>query len=210
MYSMENQLLNLGLHLPIVEEFYTLQGEGLQAGRAAYFVRIGGCDVACAWCDTKESWNPALFPPKPVDQLVARAASFPAKAVVITGGEPLNWNLGYLCDELKKYDITTFLETSGSQELSGTWDWICLSPKKNAPPLDAIFHQAHELKVVIHDDTDFAWAEENAKKVSESTALLMQPEWSRRELMIPKIIEYIMKNPKWRISVQTHKWLKIP
>jgi organic radical activating enzyme len=207
---MDTKLLDTGLYLPIVEEFYTLQGEGLQVGRAAYFVRVGGCDVACAWCDTKESWNPALFPPKPVDELVARTASYPAKAVVITGGEPLSWNLGYLCDELKKHDITTFLETSGSQELSGTWDWICLSPKKNAPPLDEIFDHAHELKVVIHDDSDFAWAEENAQKVPESTALLMQPEWSRRELMIPKIIDYILKNPRWRISVQTHKWLRIP
>ncbi len=207
---MDHKLLNLGIHLPIVEEFYTLQGEGLQAGRAAYFVRIGGCDVACEWCDTKESWNPSMFPPQPVDDLVERAAAYPAKAIVVTGGEPLTWNLGYLCDELKKKDMTTFLETSGSQELSGTWDWICLSPKKNAPPLPDIFTYASELKVVIHDDSDFAWAEENADKTAPSTALLMQPEWSRREIMIPRIIDYIMKNPKWRISLQTHKWLKIP
>jgi organic radical activating enzyme len=207
---MDHKLLSLGIHLPIVEEFYTLQGEGLQAGRAAYFVRIGGCDVACEWCDTKESWNPSMFPPQPVDDLVERAAAYAAKAIVVTGGEPLTWNLGYLCDELKKKDMTTFLETSGSQELSGTWDWICLSPKKNAPPLPDIFAFASELKVVIHDDSDFIWAEENADKTAPSTALLMQPEWSRREIMIPRIIDYIMKNPKWRISLQTHKWLKIP
>ncbi len=196
--------------LPIVEEFYTLQGEGIQTGRAAYFLRIGGCDVGCAWCDTKESWNFQLWPPRKVDDVVKRVLEAGADSVVVTGGEPLSWDLNYLCQKLKENQLLIYLETSGSQPLSGTWDWICVSPKKNAPPLQEMMDLAHELKVIIHDTSDFAWAEENANKSRPECHLLLQPEWSRHDQMTPLVVEYIKKNPRWRLSLQTHKFIRIP
>ena len=207
---MENNLTDTGQELPIAEEFYSLQGEGIQTGRAAYFIRIGGCDVACEWCDTKETWNPMLFPPKPTEEVIRRVLNAGTDSVVVTGGEPLTWNLNVLCEGLKANQILTFLETSGSQPLSGFWDWICLSPKKNSPPLSPIFRVASELKVIIHDPTDFSWAEENAARVNPSTHLLLQPEWSRRDTMTPLIVEYIKRNPRWRLSLQAHKFIRIP
>lgn len=207
---MNEDLLDKGIELPIMEEFYTLQGEGIQTGRAAYFVRLGGCDVACEWCDTKESWNSNLFPPKKVDDMILRVMVTKAQSVVVTGGEPLNWNLDYLCQKLKENNILTFLETSGSQPLSGVWNWICVSPKKITSPLQHILDKANELKVIIQNSADFAWAEEIASKFKTDCYLLLQPEWSRQQQITPAIIDYIKKFPQWRLSLQVHKFLKIP
>ena len=193
-----------------MEEFYTLQGEGFHTGQAAYFVRIGGCDVGCHWCDIKESWDASGYPPVPVGQIIEHAASFPAKAIVVTGGEPLLYNLDHFCNGLKSKGIRTFLETSGSVPLSGTWDWICLSPKKDAPPLPDIFAMADELKVIVEDLHDFTWAEENALNVKEGCMIYLQPEWSASERIIPLIVNYIMGHPRWKISLQSHKYIGIP
>ena len=193
-----------------MEEFYSLQGEGFQTGQAAWFIRIGGCDVGCHWCDVKESWDSTKYPPLPVDPLVERASSCPAKAVVVTGGEPLLYNLDYLCQRLKSHNITTFLETSGSAPLSGIWDWICLSSKKEAPPRDEILSLANELKVIIECQDDFTWAEENAGLVNNQCKLYLQPEWSVSESVTPVIVEYIKDHPEWRISLQSHKFMGIP
>jgi organic radical activating enzyme len=203
-------LLKEGKMLPLMEEFYSLQGEGFHTGRPSYFARIGGCDVGCHWCDSKESWDAAKYPPVLTDMIIEHATSFPAKAIVVTGGEPLLYNLEYLCEGLHRNGITTFLETSGSSELSGEWDWICLSPKKNAPPLPGIFMKANELKVIIEDLPDLDWAEENASRVLSTCILYLQPEWSRRETIIPKIVNYVEANPKWKISIQAHKYMRIP
>jgi 7-carboxy-7-deazaguanine synthase len=203
-------LLREGKFLPILEEFYTLQGEGFHTGEAAYFARIGGCDVGCHWCDVKESWNAAACPPVPADRIIENAAKYPAKAIVVTGGEPLLYNLDYLTEGLRRNGIRTYLETSGSSPLTGTWDWICLSPKKESPPLFEIFPKAGELKVIIGDLRDFDWAEENAEMVGESCLLYLQPEWSVSELIIPLIVKYIQSHPKWKISLQSHKYMKIP
>ena len=193
-----------------MEEFYSLQGEGFHTGKAAYFARIGGCDVGCRWCDVKESWDASAYPPVPADLIIKKAASFPAKSIVVTGGEPLLYNLDYLCRGLKLHGIQTFLETSGSSPLSGTWDWICLSPKKNAPALIEISTRACELKVIIETANDFLWAEENALKVNQECILYLQPEWSVSQKIIPEIVEYIQKNPQWKISLQSHKYMRIP
>lgn len=203
-------LLKEGWLLPVMEEFYSIQGEGRNTGKAAYFIRIGGCDVGCCWCDVKESWNADLHNLTDTDKIIANILDCPAKAVVVTGGEPLIYNLDYLCSCLKQKNILTFLETSGSQELSGTWDWICLSPKKNNPPLPVIYTKANELKVIIHEVSDFDWAEKNVALTGADTILLLQPEWSRRKEMIPLIVDYILKNPKWSISLQAHKYMNIP
>ena len=203
-------LLIEGKLLPLMEEFYTLQGEGFHTGQAAYFVRIGGCDVGCHWCDIKESWDASKYPPVPVGLIIEHAAAFPAKAIVVTGGEPLLYNLDYLCKGLKSKGIRTFLETSGSVPVSGLWDWICLSPKKDAPPLTGIFSMANELKVIIQDQGDFTWAEENALKVKDDCNIYLQPEWSSSGQIIPVIVKYIKDNPRWRISLQSHKYMRIP
>jgi len=203
-------LLQEGKLLPVMEEFYSLQGEGFNTGLAAYFIRVGGCDVGCKWCDVKESWNANDFPPVATDRIVEHAASYPAKAIVVTGGEPLLYNMDYLCSELYKNGISRYLETSGSQPLSGKWDWICVSPKKDAPPLDEVIRQANELKVIIHDHTDFQWGEENARHIPAACLRYLQPEWSRHEQMMPEIIRYIQENPTWRISLQSHKYMHIP
>jgi len=203
-------LLREGKLLPVMEEFYTLQGEGFNTGQAAYFIRVGGCDVGCKWCDVKESWNASDFPPVSADRIVQNALSVPAKAIVVTGGEPLLYNMDYLCAELHHSGARIFLETSGSQPHSGSWDWICLSPKKDSPPMDEMAGMANELKMIIHDHSDFNWAEENSRRVSPACILYLQPEWSRRETMMPEIIRYIQANPKWRISLQSHKYMRIP
>jgi len=206
----EDILLFEGRLLPVMEEFYSLQGEGFNTGQAAYFIRIGGCDVGCSWCDVKESWNASLYPPVQTEGVIARAAAFPAKAVVITGGEPLNYNLGFLSEGLKRHDVKIFIETSGTRPLSGTPDWICLSPKKNSPPLEEICMKADELKVIIQDDDDFVWAEENMVKVQPHCQLYLQPEWSHRNTIMPRIISYVMEHPRWKISLQSHKYMRIP
>ncbi len=193
-----------------MEEFYSIQGEGFNTGQAAYFIRVGGCDVGCKWCDVKESWNATCFPPVSTDLIIENAIAHPAKAIVVTGGEPLLYNMDYLCTELHRRDIRLFLETSGSQIISGSWDWICVSPKKDAPPLTEVAKMAHELKVIVHDHTDLQWGEENSMLVSPSCLLYLQPEWSRHSVMMPEIVRYIKEHPKWRISLQSHKYMHIP
>ena len=196
--------------LPLVEEFYSIQGEGHHTGKAAYFIRIGGCDIGCSWCDTKFSWDPSIHPVVPADRVAERAASFPAGAVVVTGGEPLMVRMDYLTELLKERGMTTYLETSGTHPLTGTWDWICLSPKKHAPPRAEFYPRAHELKVIIAGEDDFRWATENAGKVGEHCERFLQPEWSRREEVMPRIIAFVKERPGWRISLQTHKYMRIP
>lgn len=193
-----------------MEEFYSLQGEGANTGKAAYFLRIGGCDVGCRWCDVKESWNALLHPLINTNDVIARIISSPSKAVVVTGGEPMMYNLDYLCKNIKDLGIKTYLETSGAYPFSGNWDWVCLSPKKQLAPLKEAYLLASELKVVIQNQDDFLWAEENARLCSNDCRLFLQPEWSNRSETIPLIVDYILKNTKWNISVQTHKYLRIP
>ena len=202
--------LSKGLALPIMEDFYTIQGEGYHTGKPAYFTRIGGCDVGCSWCDVKESWNAAIWPVTKTDDIVNRIATCPAKAVVVTGGEPLMYNLDYLCSEIRKRGFNTFLETSGSHPLSSKWDWICLSPKKNSPPLPEIYQRADEFKVIIQSKGDFEWAQKGAARVSENCKLFLQPEWSKREIMMPLIVDFVQENTKWSISLQSHKYIGIP
>lgn len=196
--------------LPLVEEFYTLQGEGYHAGKAAYFIRIGGCDIGCSWCDSRFSWNPRIHPLVDTDEIIEHAVNSGAESVVVTGGEPLMWNLDYLCMGLKSKNISTFIETSGAYPLSGKWDWICLSPKRNMPPLDDICPVANELKVIIQTTDDFEWAEKYKLLVSPGCRLYLQPEWSRFEQITPAIVEFVKKNPAWRISLQIHKYMHIP
>ena len=199
-----------GKLLPLVESFYTIQGEGRNTGKAAYFIRLGGCDVGCSWCDAKETWNPKLFPPVAIEKIVEEALSFPAQSIVMTGGEPLKYPLDPICSLLKKNNLEIFLETSGSQPFSGAFDWICLSPKKKQPPREEIYQMASELKVIIFDESDFDWAEANRKKVSKNCLLYLQPEWSQSKKMLPLIIDYVKNHPSWNISLQTHKFMNIP
>lgn len=199
-----------GRLLPVVEEFYSIQGEGFHTGKAAYFLRVGGCDVGCRWCDEKRSWNADDWDMSAVDEIVRRAAQHPAKAVVVTGGEPLMWNMEYLCASLANLGIATFLETSGAYPLSGKWDWICLSAKRNAHPLPEVLEKADELKIIVETEDDFQWAEENAGKVSPKCKLWLQPEWKRSKVMMPAIVDYILENPKWSVSLQSHKYMRIP
>lgn len=206
----QQQLLDEGRLLPVMEMFYSLQGEGYNTGKAASFVRIGGCDVGCHWCDVKESWDAAIHPLTSVEKIAETVCSFPAKAVVITGGEPLMYKLDVLCAKLREKGIQIFIETSGAYPLSGRFDWICLSPKANHPPLTETLMSADELKVIVHDDSDFEWAEENAALVKEKCLLYLQPEWSQHKLMLPLIIDYVQKNPQWMVSLQSHKFMNIP
>lgn len=201
--------LQRGIELPVMEHFYTIQGEGMFTGKAAYFIRLGGCDVGCHWCDVKESWNPDLHPVHHAEDIATIAASF-SKTVVLTGGEPLMWNLDVLTGKLKELGCQIHIETSGAYEKSGTLDWITLSPKKTGLPRKEIYQQANELKVIIFNRHDFKFAEEQATLVSEDCKLYLQSEWSKRDEMYPLITEYILKNPKWQASVQTHKYLNIP
>lgn len=198
-----------GEMLPLMEEFYTIQGEGFYKGTAAYFIRIGGCDVGCHWCDVKESWNAELHPPTLTAQIVENAIKY-SDTVVVTGGEPLIWNMNLLTSGLKAKGAKVHIETSGAYDLSGEWDWICLSPKKIKLPTVEVFQKANELKVIIYNKSDFAFAEEQAAKVNEDCILYMQPEWSRKDVVIPLIVDFVMKNPKWKVSLQTHKYLNIP
>ncbi len=199
-----------GSLLPLMEEFYTIQGEGFHSGKAAYFIRLGGCDVGCHWCDVKESWNAELHPLTSIETIVANAEQYPAKTVVITGGEPLLYNLDKLCAQLQAKGIKTFIETSGAYPLSGTWDWICLSPKKFKAPSPSITPLAGELKVIVFNASDFEWAEKYALHVNDVCKLYLQPEWSKVEQMLPQIIDYVKDNPRWEISLQTHKYMHIP
>lgn len=204
------ELLDGGRKLPLVEDFYTIQGEGFHSGKPAYFIRLGGCDVGCRWCDAKYTWNPKLYPPTEIETVVERAASYPARAIVLTGGEPLLYPLDPLCEALHDRGLEIFLETSGSHPFSGRFDWVCLSPKRQQPPLKEAYRQADELKVIIETEEDFAWAEQNAHEVSKKCRLYLQPEWSRSEEMMPRIVEYAKAHPAWSISIQSHKYMHIP
>lgn len=202
-------LVDKGEMLPLMEEFYTIQGEGYHKGTAAYFIRIGGCDVGCHWCDVKESWNAGTHPPTAIDQIASNAEKH-SDTIVITGGEPLTWDMNPLTRALKSKNLNIHIETSGAYQLTGIWDWICLSPKKNKLPLPDIYEQAHELKVIVYNKHDLIFAEEQAAKVNQNCILYLQPEWSVRDKVIPGIVDYVMQNPKWKVSLQTHKYLNIP
>ncbi|MDO8998773.1 MAG: 7-carboxy-7-deazaguanine synthase QueE [Bacteroidota bacterium] len=193
-----------------MEEFYTIQGEGFNTGKAAYFIRIGGCDVGCHWCDVKESWDANLHALTPIKNIITNVLEWKAKSVVVTGGEPLIYNLDELTKLLKANNIETFIETSGAYKLSGHWDWICLSPKKTMAPLPEVYKKSNELKIIVFNKHDFIWAEEQAKKVGKDCYLYLQPEWSKHQELVPEIIDYVKNNPKWMISLQTHKYMNIP
>lgn len=205
----KQQLIDQGHLLPLMEEFYTIQGEGFHKGTAAYFVRIGGCDVGCHWCDVKESWLPELHPATETTNIVENAVKY-SDIIVVTGGEPLTWDMGPLTEQLKAKGVQTHIETSGAYKLTGKWDWICLSPKKVKLPTEEVYKEANELKCIIYNNDDFKFAEEQAEKVNKNCILYLQPEWSKREKMMPKIVDYVMANPKWKVSLQTHKYLNIP
>jgi len=197
-------------YLPLMEAFYTIQGEGAHQGKAAYFIRLGGCDVGCVWCDVKESWDVNKHPLASIDQIVEEASSYPARLAVITGGEPLMHDLEPLCDALHQKGFIINIETSGAHPLSGQLDWVCLSPKKFKAPLPEFYPQADELKIIIYNKSDFRWAEEHAARVRPDCQLLLQPEWSKSGQMMPQIVDYVKTHPQWKISLQTHKFMQIP
>ena len=196
--------------LPLMEDFYTIQGEGSYQGQAAYFIRLGGCDVGCVWCDVKESWNASAYPVISIDEITGRVKSSGSPVAVVTGGEPLMYDLTALTASLQQEGIRTHLETSGVYPLTGSWDWICFSPKKFKSPDLSILAQADELKVIIYNASDFDWGEKFAAQVSENCGLFLQPEWSREKEMLPLMIDYVKKNPRWKISLQIHKYMNIP
>ena len=204
-----NEALKAGLVVPLMEEFYTIQGEGYHKGSAAYFVRIGGCDVGCHWCDVKESWDAEKHPSTEISTIINNAKQY-SDTIVVTGGEPLMWNMSPLTAGLRNENLATHIETSGAYPLSGDWDWICLSPKKRMLPLDDIYRVADELKVIVYNQNDFVFAEEQAAKVQPNCKLFLQPEWSKREQVMPMIVDYVLQHPKWRASLQTHKYMNIP
>src|SRR5687767_8868448 len=198
------------LPLPVMEHFYTLQGEGYFQGQAAYFIRLGGCDVGCFWCDVKESWNAENHPLLKIEDIISTVKKTPAKIVVITGGEPLLHDLSELTIQIKNEGLRTHVETSGSSPLSGTWDWITVSPKKFKSPVSQNLPYASELKVVVYNKTDFAWAEQFAAQVGPACKLYLQPEWSKAAQVTPLIIDYIKENPRWQLSLQIHKYINVP
>lgn len=196
--------------LPVVEEFYTIQGEGFHAGRAAYFIRLAGCDVACPWCDTRQSWPMNAGTPTTIGNLIQHVIAQKAKIVVVTGGEPCLHALEPLTQAIHEAGARTHLETSGVHEISGQWDWIALSPKTHRPPLQQNLALAHELKVVIGNEHDLLWAEQMAAHTNPECHLQLQPEWDERNRAIPLAVDYVKRNPQWRISLQTHKFMQIP
>jgi len=196
--------------LPVMEAFYTIQGEGFHQGRAAYFIRLGGCDVGCVWCDVKESWEAANHPQKSIASIVSEARQYPGRVAVVTGGEPLMHDCTALTAALHKASFNTHIETSGAYPLSGNWDWICLSPKKFKAPASSMIPFANELKIVIYNESDFEWAEKYAALVSPSCKLYMQPEWSKSATVTPLIIDYIKNHPEWEFSLQLHKYIQVP
>lgn len=201
---------NIVTTLPVMESFYTIQGEGFHQGRAAYFIRLGGCDVGCVWCDVKESWDASKHPQIAIEDIVAEASKYPGRLAVITGGEPLMHNLDELTAQLKEAGFETNIETSGSSPLSGQLDWICLSPKKFKAPLPEVVPFANELKVVVFNKHDFDWAEEYAAQTNADCKLYLQPEWSKASTVTPLIVEYIKANPQWELSLQVHKYINVP
>jgi len=195
---------------PVMEMFYSLQGEGYHQGKAAYFIRLAGCDVGCVWCDVKDSWDASKHPTLSVETIVNSALAHPARLAIITGGEPLLHNMTALTTALKAAGFQSHIETSGSSTMSGDWDWICLSPKKFKAPLPSILPLAHELKVVVFNSSDFDWAEKNAQQTNARCKLYLQPEWDKQALITPMVIEYIKANPRWELSAQLHKYIQVP
>jgi organic radical activating enzyme len=193
-----------------MEDFYTIQGEGFYQGHAAYFIRLGGCDVGCVWCDVKESWDAEAHPQVSVKEMAKRAAKSGSKIAVVTGGEPVMYELTPLTEALRAEGLLTNIETSGAYPLTGYWDWVCFSPKKFKAPHPSIYAKADELKVVIYNKSDFFWAEEHAALVRQGCQLFLQPEWSKEKEMLPLIIEYVKSNPQWQVSLQVHKYMNIP
>jgi len=204
----ESQIANLSL--PVMEDFYTIQGEGFHQGSAAYFIRLAGCDVGCVWCDVKESWNVNAHPKVSLKEISAKAKASGSSIAVVTGGEPTMHNLENLTDSLHEAGLNTHIETSGAYKLTGEWDWVCFSPKKFKGPDESIYPLASELKVVVFNKSDFEWAEDFAAKVNDRCHLYLQPEWSKEKEMLPLIIDYIKANPQWKISLQVHKYMNIP
>ena len=212
---MESETLNLksppsSNELPLMEDFYTIQGEGFYQGQAAYFIRLGGCDVGCVWCDVKESWPAEAHPKVNVKEMAARAQKSGAFLVVVTGGEPAMYELSALTHEMKTAGLRTHVETSGAYPLTGIWDWVCLSPKKFKAPHESVYQKADELKVIVFNKSDFDWAEKEALKVSPSCRLYLQPEWSKEKEMLPLMIDYVKIHPRWTLSLQVHKYMNIP
>lgn len=195
---------------PVMEHFYTIQGEGKFTGNAAYFIRLGGCDVGCVWCDVKESWDASIHPQMSVSELLNEVEKHPGNFVVLTGGEPAMYDLNPLVDVLQEAGKTVAIETSGSYDLLGKVDWYTFSPKKFKAPVTDAYQKANELKVVIYHKSDFEWAETHAQQVNDDCLLYLQPEWSKQERLLPELVDYVKNNPKWRISLQTHKYLNIP
>lgn len=193
-----------------MESFYTIQGEGFYQGYAAYFIRLGGCDVGCVWCDVKESWDAAAHPLVPVEEMVKEAKASGTSLVVITGGEPAMYDLDELTTAIQAAGMKTNIETSGVYELTGSWDWVCFSPKKFKTPHPSVYQVANELKVIVYNKSDFEWAEEHAARVSPDCELFLQPEWSKEKEMLPQIIDYVKHFPKWKVSLQIHKYMNIP
>jgi 7-carboxy-7-deazaguanine synthase len=209
MENIKNQVSE-GTMLPLMEAFYTIQGEGTFTGSPSYFIRLGGCDVGCVWCDVKESWEAEKWPVLSVESIVNAALENPSRTVVITGGEPLMYNLAPLTALLKRNGFRIHIETSGAHPFSGDFDWVCFSPKKFKKPHPSIYEKADELKVIAYNSSDFAFAEEHALLVKNSCQKLLQPEWSKKDTMTTKVIDYVKSNPNWKISLQTHKFMDIP
>jgi organic radical activating enzyme len=210
MIELQQKINSSPFALPVMEHFYTLQGEGYHQGKAAYFIRLGGCDVGCVWCDVKESWDATKHTLIDIEDLIIFIKSTQVEIIVITGGEPLLHDLTSLTNQIQSAGLKTHIETSGSSPLSGSWDWITLSPKKFKPPLPEVIVQANELKIVIFNNSDFNWAENYAEKVSPGCKLYLQPEWEKASAVTPWIIEYIKANPKWQLSLQIHKYINVP
>jgi 7-carboxy-7-deazaguanine synthase len=205
---LESEILNQSL--PLMEDFYTIQGEGFYQGSAAYFIRLGGCEVRCVWCDVKDSWDVNAHPKTDVSQIAEKAKASGSKIVVVTGGEPSMHDLTALTAALKSAGLSTHIETSGAYPLTGQWDWVCFSPKKFKPPHPSVSHKANELKVVIFHKSDLAWAEEFARQVGTACELYLQPEWSKEKEILPLIIDYVKNHPQWKISLQVHKYMDVP
>lgn len=196
--------------LPLMESFHTIQGEGYYTGTSAYFIRLGGCDVGCHWCDVKESWDASQYDWVAVEEMAEQAKRSGAEIVVITGGEPLMYDLSSLTEEIKKRGMKTNMETSGAYPLTGKWDWICFSPKKFKKPLDEFYIKSNELKVIVYNKSDLKWSQDHGDKMAKGSKLFLQPEWSKSKEVTPLIVEFVKQNPKWQISLQTHKYLDIP
>lgn len=207
--TQEVKQINFNEEYPIMEMFYSIQGEGYHTGESAFFIRLAGCDVGCVWCDVKESWDATNHPSKTVKEIISEVIESGAKNIVITGGEPTLHNLESLNFALKEKGLNTWIETAGTNNITTTLDWVCFSPKKFKKPVESIYKIANELKIVVFNKHDLEWAENHANKVKKDCVLLLQPEWEREEDSLPMIINYVKRNPKWRISLQTHKYMKV-